>query len=290
MITFTKKQLPKSTLQFLVTIPKEVISEKQEKAFKKLSENLVVEGFRKGKAPRNIAEKNISGEVLARALLEMTLSDAYREIVTKEQLKPIAQPKVEIKKAEKDLSWEVEILVPLSPSITLSDTYKEKLKKKLEEATTVDLWVPGKNKEEKKPASEDEKKTKKLQVALEWISKEVPCEVSDIVIDQEVERKLSALVDDIRKMGLTVDGYMKAKQTTTDEVKKQYKQEVEKTIQLEFLLDAIADKEKITVQPDELTAVFSKMSEPDKKQAQDNSYLYASLIRKQKTLDFLISL
>jgi hypothetical protein len=53
---------------------------------------------------------------------------------------------------------------------------------------------------------------------------------------------------------------------------------------------AIADKENITVEKQDLEKIFVNLSPEERKKAEENSYFYASILRKQKTLDFLINL
>ena len=69
------------------------------------------------------------------------------------------------------------------------------------------------------------------------------------------------------------------------------KKEIEDTYKLEFILSEIADKENIKVEKEDLDKLFTNIKEEkERKAAEANSYFYASILRKQKTLDFLISL
>jgi FKBP-type peptidyl-prolyl cis-trans isomerase (trigger factor) len=60
---------------------------------------------------------------------------------------------------------------------------------------------------------------------------------------------------------------------------------------LEFILQAIADEEKLEVKQEDLQALFSNIKEEkDRKAAEANAYFYASVLRKQKALDYIIGL
>ena len=57
MYSYTKKLLPKSSIELIVDIKKEFIKKEYEKGFNKLLAELEIEGFRKGKVPANRAIK-----------------------------------------------------------------------------------------------------------------------------------------------------------------------------------------------------------------------------------------
>ena len=76
-----------------------------------------------------------------------------------------------------------------------------------------------------------------------------------------------------------------------DTLKAQFKKETEDTYKLEFVLAEIADKENLKVEQADLDKLFVNIKdENEKKKAIQNSYYYATILRKQKTLDYLISL
>ena len=287
MISHTLKKLPKNTYEILVSIPKDEITKEYEKAFVKLQENLTVEGFRKGKAPREIAEKNLPRQDVYQQVIQDLLPEVYAEIVKKEGITPVISPKVDLVKAKEGEDWELKIEVAEKPSIDLSN-YKEVVKKAKLEAKKPEIWTPGSTPKAENP---EEKKQDHLNEVLSALLKEVKIEISELIIDQELNHRLTRLVDDIQKIGLTVDGYLKSKNMTMEDMRKQFSNEIEETYKLEFLLGEIADKENIQVADEDLQKLFTNLkSEENKKQAQQNAYFYASIIRKQKTLDYILVL
>jgi FKBP-type peptidyl-prolyl cis-trans isomerase (trigger factor) len=112
-----------------------------------------------------------------------------------------------------------------------------------------------------------------------------------MIVESELNHRLSKLVDDVQKIGLTVDQYLKSKNLTMDTVKENFKREIEDTYKLEFLLSEVADKEGIKVEQSEIDKLFVNIKDEKEKQfAMQNSYYYASVLRKQKTIDFLLAL
>lgn len=291
MYTHEIKKLPKRTTEILLKIPLSDINKEREIAFANLQKELAIEGFRKGKVPKAIAEKHLSKEVVYQELLKSLLSRIYEEVVKKENLQPVISPKIDLTKAKEGEDWEIKITITERPVIELG-AYKEAIKKLKADKKKEDIWVPGKGDEKKTSSAESpEAKQKHLNNVLTALLKEVKCEISDLIMNEELDRRLSQLVDDVRKIGLTVEAYLKSKNLTIDELKARYQREIEDTYRLEFVLMEIADKENIKVEKDEIDKLFTNITnEAEKKAAQENSYYYASILRKQKTLDFLVAL
>jgi len=60
---------------------------------------------------------------------------------------------------------------------------------------------------------------------------------------------------------------------------------------MEFVLQKIADDAKIQVEKEDIEKLLASLKDPkDREAAQQNMYYYASLMRKQKTLDYINSL
>lgn len=287
MYKYTIKKLPKNTVEADVVLPASYLKKQKEEAFSRLQKELVVEGFRKGKVPSSIAKKHLKDEQILEEALRKILPEIYSEIVKKESLSPIYNPKIEFVKAKDGEDWQIKITIALRPAINLKD-YKKIVKDIKAKEKKPDIWVPGKDKE-KKPEEKDN--TILLNKILEALLKEVEIEISDLILDEELNHKLALLVDDIRKIGLTTEDYLKSKNTTMDQLKNSYRKEIEDIYKLEFILNEIADKENIKVEISDLEKIFSSITdEKQKETARQNSYYYASILRKQKTLDYLISL
>ncbi len=289
MYTFARKNLPKNTVELSVKVPWEDIKKEYDSSFEIIRKDLKVEGFRKGKAPKNIAESKIQKDVVYEHLLRSYIPRVYSEILKKEDVRPIISPKVELTKAKENEEWEIKMTTATTPDIKLNN-YKEKVKKAKENVKKSDIWVPGKDKE---PTEEDKEKQRQaeFQAALEALLSEATVEISDLVIEEEANQRLSKLVDDVQRVGLTMESYLKSKNLTKEQIMEQIKKEIEDTYKMEFLLQKIADEEKINVEQAELDTIFAGIKDEKEKQAvQGNMYYYASLMRKQKTLDYINSL
>ena len=291
MYSYKKEKLPKNTTQLIVEVPKADIKKEEDDAFERLQQKLTVEGFRQGKVPKAIAEKHIKKDDLYQELAQKMISRIYQEVLTKEALKPIISPKVDLVKAKEGEDWQIKITVAEKPLITLGD-YKKVIKEAKAKIAKTNIWIPGKDKDPsadgKKPEAD---KNKLLNEVLAALLNEAKIEVSDLVIEEEINHRLTHLFDEIQKIGLTTENYLKSKNLTMESLKAQFKKETEDTYKLEFILAEIADKENLKVEQADLDKLFVNIKdEKERKKAEQNSYYYATILRKQKTLDYLISL
>lgn len=287
MYSYKINKQPKSTTEINIIISKFYLEKEKKSAFKRLQSELVVDGYRKGKVPEAIAKKHLKDDQILSETIKKILPEIYSEIVKKESLKPIINPKIDLIKPKNGEDWEIKILIAEKPEIILGQ-YKEVIKKLKADKKKADIWIPGKDKEKK---SESENNSQLINEILNLVLKEIKVEISDLIIDEELEYRLSKLIDDIRTAGLTMDTYLKSKNLTMDQLKQRFKKEIEDTYKLEFILMEIADKENIKVENHELDKVFSNIKdEKQRVQAQSNSYFYASILRKQKAIDFLLNL
>lgn len=284
-IKFNK--LPKSETEILLTIPWIEIKKTFDEVVADSAKGMELKGFRKGKAPKKLIEENLDKNKVYSEVIQRIIPKYYQQAVQNQNLKPIASPKISLVSAKEEKDWEVKILVAEKPEINLGN-YKEELKKLNQ---TAKIWLPGKDSPKE---TEEEKKAKdeeKIQKVIKWLSENIKIEVSDLLIEEEVNRRLSGLIDQTSKLGLTVDQYLSSTGKNAEEIKNEYRRQANEMWRLEFILSEISDLEKIAVEGKEIDELIQKTaSEEEKKNLESQKYLLASVLRRQKTLDFLASL
>ncbi len=289
MISHTLKKLPAQTYEISLKISWDQIQTEYQKAFDAVLSQFEFEGFRKGKVPRAIGEKHIKKQVVYDQMIRSFIPAVYEDVIKKESLRPIVNPQIDLLKAKENEDWEIKVVVAQKPDVKLND-YKKKVLEAKAGLKKDEIWVPGKD-EKKSGEDEKTKQDRQLNAALSALLKEISCEISPLIIEAELNKRLSQVVDDVQKLGMTVDTYLQSKGITMDNLKKQYSDEITQMYKLEFILLEIAEAENIKVENDELTKLFSSIkNEKERASAQANSYFYASIVRKQKTLDFIIGL
>jgi trigger factor len=118
----------------------------QEEAYRQLSKNIKIEGFRPGKAPREKVEPRIASDVLNMAINNM-LTDAAVEVMEKEKSTPVNQPKFDVKKLDQKEGVIFEITFVNYPEVALGDVVNLKVDsiKLIEKVEDADLDKEVKN-------------------------------------------------------------------------------------------------------------------------------------------------
>jgi trigger factor len=120
------KKLANSRVEIFFKIPREEFEKFRGKAILKFGQELKIEGFRLGKAPKEVIEKEI-GEVriLEEAVREL-LEENYPKLVSENKIDPLTQPEVEVLPPANSINGGVEFKASLFvfPEIKLPD-YKK---------------------------------------------------------------------------------------------------------------------------------------------------------------------
>ncbi len=282
---FTKTSDANRTLVFDITIPQEDITKRYAQALTTYAKKAKIEGFREGKAPVALVEKNTGKEVIYDQLIQTLLPDAYKALLEAEKFQPVISPKVDLKHAKEGEDWILTMTIALAPQVKIPD-YKKIVKKVRGNAKKDEIWVPGKDDTADKGAVE--KREKFLNDVLKELLEQTDIELSDLIIDEEINQRLARLIDDIRRIGLTIESYLESRKTTQDELREEFKKDIINTYKLEYALNGIGDDEKITIENAEIETMIESMpDEASKKEARQNAYVYGMMLRKQKILDFL---
>ena len=116
------KEIKSGTLykEYALEIPYDEINKIIDSKINELLPTVSLPGFRKGKAPINIVRKKYENNVLSESLNKL-VQDKMKELLDEKKLKPFTQPKIDLKKYEKNEPIEVEIKIDLEPEIKLTD-------------------------------------------------------------------------------------------------------------------------------------------------------------------------
>lgn len=97
-------------------------------AFKKKRKDIKVDGFRKGAVPKDVYIKKFGIESLYMDAVDIALGAAYNKAIRKENLVPVAEPKIDIKGIDKD-HVEYEFTIITKPEVKLGKYTKLGVKK-----------------------------------------------------------------------------------------------------------------------------------------------------------------
>ncbi len=276
------KRLPGNTIELTIVVPWTQIQETFAKTYSAQIAEIELPGFRKGKAPKELALKQVNKTKVLEDVLKEIVPKIYADAIKELNLTPIITPKVEVLEADENKDWKILINTCEKPTIQLG-SYQEEISK-LKAGKKNKIWVPGESKA-------TDKKTEEVTLAdmIETLARVVKVELSPLMIETETNRLLSNLVQELQKLGLTVQQYTQSQNKTSDILKQDYADQARKTLALEFALEEIAEKEQITIEPQEIQEFINKAkSEAEKKQMEQEQYYIGSLLRRQKTLSHLL--
>jgi len=279
------KRLPKSEIELILTIPAGEVKKTYEEVVAKVAKTTEMKGFRKGKAPKKMVEDSVDKGKAYEQVIGQLLPKYYSEAIKEHGVSPIVNPKVTPVTMEEGKDWQFKAVTCEAPEVDL-DNYKSKLKAQ----TAKDkIWVPGKDKGDEK--EKEIAQSQKLNQALETLTKTAKVVLPPILLDDEVKRRLAQTLDEVKKLGLTLEDYLRSAGKTIEQLREEQRKRAEETLQLEFIINKIADEENLTVTAEEIDkAVKGAKTEEERARLEANKYVLAMLLRRQKVLDFLKNL
>ena len=268
--------LPDNTVKLTITIPKDLVKKTWEEVVAQTAKQANLPGFRRGKAPKKLVEENIDTEKVREEVLKKLLPQTYIEAVKQHNLKPIINPKVHVEQLSDDKDWQFTATTCEAPNVDLGK-YKESVQKITAKAKII---IPGK-----------EAITPNFDEVVKAVLDTAIVTIPSVLSDQEVDRLLSQTLDEIKSLGLTLEQYLASTKKTAQDLRDDYRKKAENDIKLEFVLQKIAEVEHIVVEEKEIDEAIRKAKdETERKNMEANRYFLASILRQQKTLDFLKSL
>lgn len=112
---------PQSALNVVIELPAERFDAAILDAVRVLSRRTRVPGFRPGKAPRVVLERQLGPTAVADEALEHLVERAYREAVAELRILPLTRPDVDVATAEEGKPVVFTATVPIRPEVKLGD-------------------------------------------------------------------------------------------------------------------------------------------------------------------------
>lgn len=269
--------LPQKTFTLEFSVPWETVKQTYEAVMKQLVKTADLKGFRKGKAPRELVEKNTDKGQVYGEVVNRLLPLAYANAVKKHNLKPALSPKITIVSAEKGKPWTFQAKSCELPKVTLANF----------QGTARSALV--KSNLEKKELTQ----TQKFNLIAQALLKETALDLPAMLVESERDRLLAKLLSELQKLNLTLEQYAQSNQKSVEQIKADYQQTAANTLKLELILQAIADAKKFTVTEAEIDKMIDSAGDAKLKQhlntAGERAYI-AAVLRKKQAIDFLVSL
>ena len=117
----TTTPAPKSSILVEVELPSDRLDKAVAQAVNRLGRRNRIPGFRPGKAPRPVLERELGPGAVLDDAVEHLIQDAYRDWLTGTDIVPLANADVEVVQAEEGKPLIFKATVPVRPEVTLGD-------------------------------------------------------------------------------------------------------------------------------------------------------------------------
>ncbi len=269
---------PKNTYKVQITISKEEVQTAFNYALEHEAKEVEIAGFRKGKAPKNVVKDKIDPTKLRSHALNHLLTDAYTKAIKENKLKPIISPQFDLEVFEEGKEGKLTMIIVEKPNIKAGD-YKKLLK------------TLGKKRNENK--KKDEPVTITNQDVVDAIIEGGEVEIAELLIEEEVNRMMSSLIDQTSKLGITMEQYLESIKKKPADLRSEYSKTATKTLKADFLITEISKLEEIVVSDEEIEQTISSIPDEKSRKAlntpEQKMYVKAVLL-KNKTLQTLANI
>jgi len=283
----TLKKHDNGNIELTIPIPWANVHKTYDAVVDDIVKETELHGFRKGKAPRIAVEEHLDKNKTYEEVLKRLLPDIYIKAIGQHSIKPIISPQVTLKKAKEGEDWVVMVITCEKPVVTLGE-YRQAIAE-LKNEKRNKIWVPGQDKQKENEKEKEQKPN--IDEILGVVYKTIQVSLPAILVEQEVSRMLSNLIDQTKKLGLTVEQYLNSTGKTIESLRKDYEEEAKRMIALELALGDIADKENINVEEKDIDNIIQTAKTPEEKEnLEKERYYLASMLRRQKTIQMLASL
>lgn len=107
--------------ELTINVSADQFDEALNEAYKKVVKTVSLPGFRKGRIPRNIFEKQFGVESLFQDAVDIILPSAYEEAINQTEIFPVDQPEVDIDQIEKGKELIFKAVVTVKPEVKLGE-------------------------------------------------------------------------------------------------------------------------------------------------------------------------
>jgi trigger factor len=116
------ESLPKSQVGMTIEVPAETVDATFERVLNRLASRAKIEGFRPGRAPRQLVEARIGPAALREEVVEAIVPEVVQQALREKSIDPIDNPDVEVLELERGRPARLKATISVMPQVTLGDT------------------------------------------------------------------------------------------------------------------------------------------------------------------------
>ena len=257
-----------------------------DESFKKKVKNVTIDGFRKGKCPRNIYDKKVGVETLFDGAADSVLQTAYTKAIEEAKVVPVIPAEVELTEID-ETHVTFKFVITSRPEVTVKNykglgvkEEKAKEKRELDQDFFDDLALEGVNdeaslKEEVKKnilaQKEMENENIYIDKLLSEVAKNVEVDIPEGMVTEETTRLLKRAEQSMMMQGLNLDLYYQITSQKEEDLRAQLKDEAYQNVLYRLMLEEITKLEKIEVSLDDAKKEAKELA--DKYQMAEEDFL-----------------
>ncbi len=123
-LSIVTERLPKSQVGMDIEVPAEVVDATYNRVLSRLAARAKIEGFRPGKAPRELVEARLGPIALREEVVETMVPEVVQQALVKESIEPIDNPDVQVVELERGRPAKLKATISVMPEVTLADVTK----------------------------------------------------------------------------------------------------------------------------------------------------------------------
>src|SRR5579859_1061889 len=123
-LSIETEALPKSQVGMTIEVPAELVDATYERVLNRLVSKAKIEGFRPGRAPRQLVEARVGPAALREEVVETIVPEVVARALREKSLDPIDNPDVEVLELERGKPARLKATVSVMPEVTLGDASK----------------------------------------------------------------------------------------------------------------------------------------------------------------------
>ncbi len=120
-VSVVTERLPKSQVGMSIEVPAEVVDATYNRVLNRLASRAKIEGFRPGRAPRELVEARVGPAALREEVVETMVPEVVQQALVKESIEPIDSPDVEVLELERGRPAKLKATISVMPEVTLAD-------------------------------------------------------------------------------------------------------------------------------------------------------------------------
>ena len=120
-LVVSREQLPKSQVGFTVEVPQTEVDRAFERVLGRLQQRVKIEGFRQGKAPKELVAARVGHDALREEAMEQLVNEVMQQVLTDENVEAIDRPKVEVAEFDRGKAARFTARVSVYPDVKLPD-------------------------------------------------------------------------------------------------------------------------------------------------------------------------